>query len=177
MTSTSAAARPVPGDGKPAVVGSPRARSIALLASLSVAVVAGIVAAWLTPRGPATTVEALVWMAAALLVGLACGYSLRSRWVLLLAPLAFSLAFELARMGAEGPTVDAVQLGSTYGIIAFVVGRGLTYSLLLPPMLLGSVLGVELAARVGRAGAPRLGVVGWLLVLALAITTIGLAFL
>jgi proline iminopeptidase len=178
MTSTSAAARPVPGDGSPAVVGSPRAGSIALLAaSIGVAIVAGIVAAWLTPRGPATTGEALAWMAAALVVGLACGYILRSRWALLLTPVAFSLAFELARMGAEGPTVDAVQLGSTYGIIAFVVGRGLTYSLLLPPMLLGSALGVELAARLGLAGATRLRLVGWLLVVALAIMTIGLAFL
>lgn len=177
MTSTSVAARPGPGDGSSAAAGSRTAHRLALLASLGVAIVAGIGAAWLTPRGPATTLEALAWMAAALLGGLACGYILRSRWVLLLAPVAFSLAFELGRLGAEGPTVDAVQLGSTYGIIAFVVGRGLTYLLLLPPMLVGGALGVELAAHLGRNGASRLGFVGWALVAALGIVTVGLAFL
>jgi pimeloyl-ACP methyl ester carboxylesterase len=177
MTSTSGATRPASSDDALADRTHRRTRGTALLASVGVAVVAGIIAAALTPRGPTTTGEALAWMAAALLVGLASGYILRSRWSLLLAPLAFAVAFELARLGAEGPTVDAVQLGSTYGIIAFVVGRGLTYLLLLPPMLLGSALGVELAARLGRSGAARLRVVGWMMVAALVIATAGLAFL
>lgn len=176
MTTTSVATRPGPGDGSPAIR-TQRTRGLGLALSTGVAAAAGIVAAVLTPRGPVTTAEALAWMAAGLLVGLACGYLLRSRWALLLAPLAFAVAFELGRLGATGPTVDAVQLGSTYGIIALVVGRGLTYLLLLPAMLVGGLLGVELAARLSRVGAPRLGILGWLLVVALGIITLGLAFL
>jgi pimeloyl-ACP methyl ester carboxylesterase len=176
MTTTGVATRPGPGDGSRAIR-TQRTRGMGLALSAGVAAVAGIVAAVLTPRGPVTTSEALAWMAAGLLVGLACGYLLRSRWALLLAPLAFTVAFELARLGATGPTVDAVQLGSTYGIIAFVVGRGLTYLLLLPAMLVGGLLGVEVAARLGRVGAARLGVLGWLLVVALGIVTLGLAVL
>ena len=150
-------------------------RRIALLAAMAVAVSAGILAAWFTPRGPATTTEALLWMAGSLVLGLVVGLILGSRWAMLLTPIGFVVAFELARMGTSGPTVDGIHLGTTYGIIAFVVGRGVTYLLALPPLILGSVYGVELAARLGRDGTRRLRFVGWSLTGLASVGCLGLA--
>lgn len=152
-------------------------RRIALVVSTAVAIIGGIVAAWLMPRGPVTTTEALVWMAGTLITGLLGGLVLGSRWSMLLSPVAFVVAFELARMGTQGPTVDGVYLGSTYGVIAFVVGRGVTYLLGLAPMVLGCLYGVELAARAGRERSSTLGAIGWGLTLIASVAIIGLAVL
>ncbi len=148
---------------------------IAGMAVVAVAVVAGVLAAQVAPRGPVTTLDALAWMAGSLLLGVACGLLGGSRWFVLVAPLAAIAAFELARLGTDGPTVDAVHLGSIYGIIAFVVGRGVTFLLAVPAMLLGGVLGVELAARLGRSGTARLGVVSGAVTLVVALALAGLA--
>ncbi len=152
---------------------SPARPAARLLLSIAVAVVAGVIAAWVTPRGPVTTMDTVGWTAGAVLVGLACGFILGSRWAVLLAPIAFGVGFEIARLGTDGPTVDAVHLGSTYGIIAFVVGRGLSYLLLVPAMMLGGAVGVEFAARAGRPRAHTLGVAGWLGVALLTLVVVG----
>jgi len=76
----------------------------------------------------------------------------RSRWAMLLTPGAFMVVFELLRIDAVGPTVDAVRPGSTYGLVAFAVGRGLHGLLALLPMVLGAALGAGLARRLS---APR----------------------
>lgn len=151
-------------------------RRVALAVTLAIAAIAGIVAALLTPRGPITTADALAWMVGALVVGVLCGLIHGSRWSVLLAPAVAIVAFELARLGTDGPTVDAVHLGSTYGIIAFVVGRGVTALLAIPTMMLGALLGVELAARRGRPGTSHLGIAGWLVAILLAVGMGGLAF-
>lgn len=137
-------------------------RLVGLLIGAAIVAAAGVAAGWLLPRGPITTVEALGTIGVALLVGVAVGAVSGSRWALLGAPVAAATGFELARLGSVGPTVDAIHLGSTYGVIAFVVGRGVTATLALPPLLLGVMLGVETAARLGRAGTRRLGILGWL---------------
>jgi pimeloyl-ACP methyl ester carboxylesterase len=147
------------------------------LVATTVAVIGGIVGAWLMPRGPITVTDALVWMAGSLVIGLLAGLILGSRWSLLLGPVAFVIAFELARMGVQGPTVDGVHLGSTYGIIAFVVGRGIPYLLSLAPMAVGSSYGVELAARLGRSGRATMGAIAWGLTIIGTIAIIGLAML
>jgi hypothetical protein len=75
---------------------------------------------------------------------------------------AWSPVFELARIGIEGPTVDAIQLGSLVGALAFVVGRGVHGLLVLLPMMVGAIYGVELAARRARSTAATMGVAGWI---------------
>jgi len=100
-------------------------------------------------------------MAGALLLGMAAGLVTSSRWSMLLAPLAFFAAFELARLGVQGPTVDGLHLGSAYGIIAFVTGRLLPGLLAAVPMMLGAILGAWLAGRLGNETATGLGVLGW----------------
>lgn len=131
--------------------------------TLAVALAAGfgLVSAWLTPRGPVTTGEALATMAAALLIGLGAGVVTASRWSMLATPIVFVVVFELARMGTVGPTVDAINLSGLYGIIALVLGRGVHGVLALAPMLLGAGYGVLLAARLGHPTAPLMGGVGW----------------
>ena len=132
----------------------------------------GLLSAWLTPRGPITIVEAVASLVAALAIGVLAGWLSGSRWSAVLAPVSFVIAFELARLGASGPTVDGIRLGSMYGIIAFVLGRGVHAVLVLLPMVLGAVYGVQLAAWSGRAGVTGLGVIGWV---ALVPLTLGLA--
>ncbi len=142
--------------------------------SLILAVSFALVSAWLTPRGPVTTAQALVSMAAALLVGIFAGLVTGNRWSKLVTPAVFVVVFELARLGVEGPTVDAIHLGSTYGIIAFVLGRLLHAILVLMPMVLGVTYGVWLASLLGREPAVRMGIFGWAVT---GLTTLGLVAL
>jgi proline iminopeptidase len=107
----------------------------------------GLLAGWWTPRGPLSTVEGLVALGLGLLVGLLAGLATRSRWAALVAPVTFAGVFELVRVGASGPTVDGIDPGSLYGIIAFAVGRGTHGVLAVLPMVLGTVLGAAWARR------------------------------
>lgn len=120
--------------------------------------VSGLVAAlsagtalWL-PRGPISTAEALSVMALSSVVGAGAGYLLRSRWALLLAPVTYAVVFEGLRLGTDGPLVDRVVLGSPYGVIAFVLGRGLHGVLALAPLMLGAALGAGYARREQQRG-------------------------
>jgi hypothetical protein len=134
-------AQPASGQGRddsgaprlPSRAGGWRRWALALLAVAGY----GLLAGWWTPRGPVTAVEGLVAMGLGLLAGAAAGLLLGSRWAMALAPATFVTVFEATRVGTDGPTVDGIHLGSTYGIIAFVVGRGVHGLLTLTPMLLG----------------------------------------
>jgi len=123
-----------------------QARTRALAAGV-VAGAVGAVAGWLIPRGPVTTVEALIAVVAALAVGLAAGWLMRSRWAMLLAPTAFMLVFELARIRVDGPTVDGIRFNNLYGVMALLAGRGIDALLILLPMIVGVSHGVALAKR------------------------------
>lgn len=152
-------------------------KRVGLMCAVAVAAIAGIVAAQMMPRGPITSADALGWMVGSFGVGMACGLILGSRRSVILVPIVAVAAFELARVGTDGPTVDAVHLGSTYGIIAFVVGRGVTYLLAVPAMMLGAVLGVEAAARLGRPRTARLGPVSGATTVLVALGLAGLAWM
>jgi proline iminopeptidase len=120
--------------------------------ALLVAAAYGLGAGWWTPRGPVTTAEALIAIGTGLAVGAVAGVVMRSRWAALSAPVAFVVVFELVRSATAGPFVDGIHLTSTYGFIAFALGRGLHGVLTLAPMLLGALLGAATARR--RNGAP-----------------------
>jgi pimeloyl-ACP methyl ester carboxylesterase len=98
-----------------------------------------------------TTSQAIIALVAAILVGVATGWWLRSRWAVLVAPSAFVVAFELARMRVGGPTVDGIRLDGIYGAMALVAGRGVDAVLLLLPVMVGASYGSSLARS---AGAP-----------------------
>ena len=138
-------------------------RRIGVGLAVVVAALWGLVAGWSTPRGPITVGEGLSAMFVSLAVGGAAGLATRSRWAMLLAPAVFVAVFEFVRLGADGPTVDGIHV-STYGLLAFVVGRGVHGVLALMPMVLGAAVGAGLArhvleGRLVRRGRARAGLV------------------
>ena len=150
------------------------------IAGVALAVIAALVGAWLMPRGPVTSVQALWSLPLAALVGAGAGYLSGNRWSVLVVPVVYQLAFEVARLGVDGPTVDGVHLGSgLYGLIAFVLGRVVPAILTLLPLAAGTVFGIALAERLGNAAAraisaPWLGVAGATM-LALALLAVVIA--
>ena len=124
-------------------------RRFGAAAGVGTAALWGVLAGWWTPRGPMTTSEALWSMALSLSVGLVVGLAMRSRWAMAVAPVAFAVVFELVRFGTEGPLVDGFH-ASTYGVFAFVVGRGFHGLLSWVPMVLGAAVGAGTARLIGR---------------------------
>jgi proline iminopeptidase len=114
--------------------------------AVAVAVVAGLVVGLTMPRGPLTGPQALVGMTIAVPVGFVAGVALRSRWAMLLAPVAFVVTVELVRRPLPGPLVDAPDL-SILGVLALALGRGFDAVLLLFPMVLGATYGAAATRR------------------------------
>ena len=115
-----------------------------LVVSVVVAALSGWLVAVIMPRGPVTAAQALMVMGIGLVVGVLAGLVSQSRWMILLAPLAHVVAFELARMQAFGPTVDMIRLDNAYGILGLILGRGFHGLVGLLPMMLGASIGVRL---------------------------------
>ena len=129
------------------------------------------------PRGPVTGSQGLFVMAVALVIGLPAGYVMRSRWAMLLAPLAYIAAYELARLGIRGASLEGIRFDSVYGIAAFAAGRGFHALLAGLPMLVGAGIGVALAQRGRREQSRRRAIVALLPTGLLALAVIGLAVL
>ncbi|HSK97849.1 MAG TPA: DUF6064 family protein [Euzebyales bacterium] len=152
---------------------------------VAVAGLAGLAAGVWTPHWPVTAVEALATMALGLAAGWVAGAALRSRRAMLLAPVVFLAVFEVVRIGATGPTVDAPNPVNAIALLASLAVRIVYGVLAVVPMLLGVAFGrawalrrspdwqpsstrrgrVALALRRGVAGAVTLG----LLVLTVAL--------
>ena len=114
--------------------------------AVAVSVMWGLAAGWWMPRGPVTSAETLITMLTALFVGLLGGWVMRSRWAMLVSPAAFIVAFELARVATDGPTVDGFHF-STYGVLALVVGRGFHGLVGVLPMVLGAAIAAGAVRR------------------------------
>jgi pimeloyl-ACP methyl ester carboxylesterase len=136
-------------------LGSGAAQSVTAVAAV---VVFALLGGLLTPRGPITSGEATISLVLAFGVGLAVGTITRSRWWMLGAPVLYAVVFEVIRIGLDGPTVDAIRLSSTYGLIAFVVGRMAHGVFVLAPLAIGTGIGWGLRGRLGR---PTWGRLGW----------------
>ena len=150
-------------------------RPVALaLASASVLAFA-LLSALFTPRGPVTAQQAIVTMVVALAVGLIVAAGTGSRWALVLAPATFVAVFELARIGAWGPTVDAPASLGLLHVLSFLLGRVPHGILAVAPMVLGGLVGLAVAPRLGVPVSPQLGAGGWIAASALAVvlTTVG----
>ena len=130
-------------------------RTAAALLSIGVA---GLVLAWAMPRGPMTSGQSLAALGLGAGVGVLSGWLMASRWAALLAPAVFGAAFEIARIGTVGPTVDAIRLDGFYGILALVVGRGFDLLVIVLPDGRGCVLG---SGPRTQGAAPRRGPRGW----------------
>ena len=128
------------------VADDPRIR---VAATLLVAALWGMATGFWMPRGPITNVEGVATMLVSFVVGGVAGAATRSRWAMLLAPATFVAVLELVRLSTDGPTVDGLHL-STYGVMAFVVGRGVHGVLALLPMALGAALGAGVGRRLSQ---------------------------
>jgi proline iminopeptidase len=151
-------------------------RRVGLALAAGLAIAFALASAWLTPRGPITEAHVLATLGGALALGVAAGLLTGSRWSGVLVPLVFTVVFELARLRVDGPTVDGIHLGSMYGMFAFVLGRGVHAVVALLPMIVGVLLGVELASRLGRVRTAGLGLIGWVVVLGVGAGLLVLAF-
>ncbi len=150
-------------------------RLVGAAVTVVVAALAGLLVAANMPHGPATAPQALIVLALGLIVGLAAGLTMRSRWALLLAPLTYVLAVEFAQRGVAGPTVGAIRLDGTFGILALMLGRGFHGVVGLLPMVLGAAFGLRVAhALAGEPAWPN-SLVGWLPTLLAALALLALA--
>lgn len=141
---------------------------------VGIAVAAGLGSAGLTPRGPITPTEALISMGIAFVVGVVAGLITTNRWSLLLLPIVFIAVFELARLPLTGPTVDGIHLGSTYGIIAFIVGRLWHGVLIFMPLGVGMLHGIGFRDRLNKTPFTTLNLLGWCITSLTTIALIGL---
>lgn len=151
---------------------SRRIVGLAVVAGLAAA--AALLSAWLTPRGPVTAAQVLVWMPLAVGVGVLCGLVMGNRWSMLVTPLLFIGVFEIARIETVGATVDAIHL-TMLGMFAFVAGRLAHGSMVLLPMALGAGYGVWLAHRLGHPTAPRPGIPGRIITAMTTLAVVALA--
>ncbi|MBE9067399.1 alpha/beta hydrolase [Leptolyngbya cf. ectocarpi LEGE 11479] len=149
---------------------------IGLAITVGIVTSSGIVSAWLTPRGPITTIQALLSMAIAFAIGAVVGLITANRWNTLVLLTVFVAVFELARLGIDVPTVGSIHLGSTYGIIAFILGRLVHGMLVLLPMALGTLHGIWLALYLGRERSAPVGGIGWILTSLATLALIILAY-
>ncbi len=126
-----------------------------VVGAAGIAVLSGWLMTILMPRGPVTSSQVLILMVTGLVVGVLAGAAWRSRWAFWVVPILHIGVFELGRVGAVGPTVDGIRFDTVYGVIAFVLGRGLYGLIGLTPMLLGMVYGKAFALRLSaKARAP-----------------------
>lgn len=114
---------------------------ISLVIALLLVMAAGLLTGVVLPRGPVTTVQAVTVLVVCLGLGGVVGVLTATRWMVLVAPVVFLTAFELARIPATGPTVDGVYLGSVYGILALLVGRGVDVVVMGLPLAVGALWG------------------------------------
>ena len=73
---------------------------------------------------------------------------MRSRWGLAALTVVYVVGIEAARLDVVASSLD-VRLDIPYGIVAFVLARGLHLLLVLPPLVLGVLMGRALARRLG----------------------------
>lgn len=122
---------------------------------LAVAVISGLLAAALAPRGPTSGVAAVALMAATLVTGALAGVTLRTRWAAVLAPALHLAAFEVARatlFHVPGQTFGRPRFGTSLGVVVFLTSHVMYAVVALAPMVLGAIVGAAVARR--SAGDP-----------------------
>ena len=116
--------------------------------ALGIAVAAGLLTSFVAPRGPSTAANALFVMAVSLFLGATGGALVRSRWSLVVLFFVYFLGIEAGRLNIVGPSLD-LRLDNPYGVIAFVLTRGVHSMLVLPPIAFGVLVGLAVARRLG----------------------------
>ena len=118
-----------------------RRRWVGVVLAIILVAATGFLTGLVLPRGPVTTAQAVTMLVICFGLGTAAGVLTATRWMVMVAPVVFLLAYELARLPATGPTVDGIYLGNIYGIMALLVGRGVDLVLMGLPLAVGALWG------------------------------------
>ncbi|MEL6555136.1 MAG: alpha/beta hydrolase [Cyanobacteria bacterium J06621_11] len=97
------------------------------------------------PRGPATATQALIMMSCGFLMGCIGGLVMRSPLAMILAPAAYILAVEVGQLNRVGPTIGPIRLDESFGILAFLLGRGFHGLIGVLPIVAGVGIGMMIA--------------------------------
>lgn len=125
-------------------------RRMGMVIAIGFAALSGILFAQILPRGPTAQTQGLLLLAGSLILGVLVGYVMQSRLAILLVPVVHVLALEIFRPQLLGSTVGVLRLNETYGILAFVLGRGLYGLVAIVPMMIGVYLGLVLAHQLSE---------------------------
>jgi len=139
-----------------------------------IAALAGVLIALALPRGPVTQTQALILVGVSVTVGVLSSLTMRSRWALLWVPLVHILALELVKPHLLGPRVGSLRLDESYGVLAFLLGRGLYGLVVVIPMILGVYLGLVLSHKL--SGAQASSFVSWIPTMLASLILLGLGF-
>jgi proline iminopeptidase len=123
-------------------------RRFGIALATAIALGAGLLTSVVAPRGPTTQLNALFVIAIALFVGWLGGALGRSRWALIALLVAQLTGIELGRLDVVGASLD-VRLDNSYGVVAFILTRGLHGILVLAATALGMLVGIAFARRIG----------------------------
>jgi proline iminopeptidase len=135
-------------------------RRVGAVVAGAVAVGGGLITDAFATRGPITPPQGIAVMALALALGVIGGGLARSRWILPVLGVGYIVGVELGRIGIPGASL-AIRLDNPYGVIAFVLSRGVHGLLVLLPMFFGVLVGIRIVCGRGRGrriGAAVLGV-------------------
>lgn len=123
------------------------------IAAILISLGAGWLSGAVLPLGPTSSVQAVALMLGGAATGALAGLGMRSRWAMLLAPAAYLVALEATRGVGLVPSVGEVRLDSSYGALAFLLGRVIPAGLAVLPMVLGADWGADHVRR-GCQGRP-----------------------
>lgn len=112
---------------------------------LAVLLGAAFAAIWalIEPRGPVTGGQAVALMGSALALGWLAGRVTGSRLAALIVPLAHVAGFELIRSSCSLPTAGGSPSATTFGLVAFALGRVVPWLLAVVPMAVGAGWGAR----------------------------------
>ncbi|MBJ7470442.1 MAG: alpha/beta fold hydrolase, partial [Solirubrobacteraceae bacterium] len=113
---------------------TPKTAAAATVAGILFGTLVGL----LLPRGPVTVGQAVLLLLVSLSIGIGSGLGLQTRWAMVLLPLGYVVGFEVAWLPSAGLTTDAIDVGSPFGVLALLAGRGFHGLLTLAPMIVGA---------------------------------------
>ena len=129
-------------------------RRVAAAVALGVGLIGGLGTDLFAARGATTMTQALLIMVVALAIGVIAGALARTRWIIVPLAAIYIVGVELGRLDLVGPSL-AIRFDNMYGIIAFVLARGLHGTLAFLPLTVGVLVGIGAARRAGFLPASR----------------------
>ena len=136
-------------------------RRLGAVVAAAVALGSGFLSDAFAARGPITPLQGIAVMGLAFAIGVIGGALARSRWILPVLGVCYIVGVELGRTGVPAASL-AIRLDNPYGVIAFMLARGLHGLLVLLPLIFGVLLGIRIVSGPGRGrpiGAAVFGVV------------------